>query len=77
MPGLIIGLIVLFAGAAITGYRGPVYAAAARAEARWFARGSVDRAPRLRNPLPIAVVGAFVALAGVVMIGSALWVWSS
>lgn len=73
VPGLIIGVIVLAAGAAIMGYRGPVYAAATRAEARWFARGSGDRARRLRSPLPVAVVGAFGALTGVVLICSALW----
>ncbi len=67
------GIIVLAAGAAIMGYRGPVYAAATRAEARWFARGSGDRARRLRSPLPVAVVGAFGALTGVVLICSALW----
>lgn len=73
LPGLIIGIIVLVAGVAIVGYRRPVYAAAARAEARWFARGSGDRAPRLRGPFPIALVGAFGALAGALMIGYALW----
>ncbi|MFF8185903.1 hypothetical protein ACF044_01415 [Microbacterium sp. NPDC016588] len=73
VPGLILGIIVLVAGVAIMGYRGPVYAAAARAEVRWFATGSGDRAPRLRGPFPVALVGAFGALAGVVMIGYALW----
>lgn len=77
VPGLIIGIIVLVAGAAIMRYRGPVYAATARAEARWFARGSGDRARRLRSPLPVAAVGAFVALTGLVMIGDALWGFSS
>ncbi|WP_230010246.1 hypothetical protein, partial [Microbacterium sp. Bi128] len=77
VPGLITGIIVLVAGVAIMGYRGPVYAAAARAEARWFARGSGDRARRLRSPFPVAVVGAFGALTGVVLIGYALWGFSS
>lgn len=77
VPGLIIGIIVLVAGVAILGYRGPVYAAAARAEARWFARGSGDRARRLRSPFPVAVVGSFGALTGVVVIGYALWMFSS
>lgn len=67
---------VLVAGVAIVGYRRPVYAAATRTEARWFTRGSADRAPRLRGPFPVALVGALGALAGVVMIGYALWGFS-
>lgn len=76
VPGLIIGILLLGAGVAIMGYRRPVYAVAARAEARLFAKGSVDRARRLRSPLPVAVVGAFAVLTGVVMIGYALWGFS-
>lgn len=76
VPGLIIGILLLVAGVAIVGYRGPVYAAAARAEARLFAKGSADRARRLRSPLPVAVVGAFAVLTGVVMMVYALWGFS-
>lgn len=74
LPSLIIGLVVLVGGLVIVRYRGSVWKAAGRA----IPGGSSERVDGLPGPFRVGVVGAIVALIGVIMNGYAGWqLWGS
>lgn len=74
LPSLIIGLVVLVGGLVIVRYRGSLWKAAGRA----VPGGSSERVDGLQGPFRVGVVGAIVALIGVVMNGYAGWqLWGS
>ena len=77
LPNLIFGVVALAIGLLVMKYRAPLYDGTVRRQKQWFGKGLGEFTERLASPFWIGAVGAGGVLMGVVMIGYAVWRFST